>query len=217
MTEAVCHGTPPPPHLFESLAPMPRERTGRRKFASWPDISATPGWKVLRSIGLAATVAVMLEPATALAVGGPTAGAVSAQTVKLPSGPGSVRGLADNARVSSFTGQVSYSVPIELPQGVAGMRPHLALVYAGELGNGPLGVGWTLSEAAVRRSLRLGIPAYDGTDELELVGVGAGGQLVRLANGEYRLEGQGHGFVGREVDGGFELLAPDGLTYRFGV
>jgi RHS repeat-associated protein len=166
---------------------------------------------------LALVLFACLAPATAHAVGGPSAGAVTAQTVKLPAGPGSVRGLADNATVSAFTGQIQYAVPIELPAASGGLRPSLSLGYAGELGNGPLGVGWTLSQAGIQRSLRLGVPSYDESDELELVGLGTTGQLVKLPNGEYRLEHQGNSYVGTAVNGGFELQDPSGTIYRFGL
>jgi hypothetical protein len=89
-----------------------------------------------------ALAALALVPATAGAVGGPSPGAVSAQTVKLPASPGSVRGLAENATVSGYTGQVQYQVPVELPAGPGGLSPSLSLGYDGGLGNGPLGVGW---------------------------------------------------------------------------
>jgi hypothetical protein len=165
----------------------------------------------------AAALALVAMTGTAHALGGPSPGAVSAQTVKLPSGPGSVRGLADDAQVSSFTGQVQYSVPIEMPAGPGGFAPQLSLGYAGELGNGPIGVGWLLSQTGIRRSLRLGVPTYTDADELEISGLGAGGEIVRLADGTYRLEAQGQSAVGQLVNGGFEVTAADGTVYRLGV
>lgn len=165
----------------------------------------------------AAALALLAASGTAYALGGPSPGAVSAQTVKLPSGPGSVRGLADDAQVSSFTGQVQYSVPIDLPFGPGGFGPKLALGYAGELGNGPLGVGWGLSQTGIRRSLRLGVPSYTDADELEVSGLGDGGEMVRLPDGTYRLEAQGQTAIGRLVDGGFEVTSADGTVYRLGV
>ncbi len=165
----------------------------------------------------AAALALLASSGTAHALGGAAPGAVSAQTVKLPSGPGSVRGLAEDAQVSSFTGQVQYSVPIDLPVGPGGFGPKLALGYAGELGNGPLGVGWGLSQTGIRRSLRLGVPSYTDADELEVSGLGDGGEMVRLADGTYRLEAQGQSAIGRLVDGGFEVTAADGTVYRLGV
>ncbi|HET9620835.1 MAG TPA: FG-GAP-like repeat-containing protein [Kofleriaceae bacterium] len=173
-----------------------------------------------RRLGVALTaagLALIAAPRTAGAVNGPSPGAVSAQTVKLPASPGSVRGLAENASVSNHTGQVRYTVPIELPRGPGGFAPTLALGYDGSLGNGPLGVGWQLAQPAIRRSLRLGVPSYTAADELELVGFAGDGQLVALGNGEYRAEGQGNAYTGVAVDGGFEVTAPDGTVYRFGT
>lgn len=168
------------------------------------------------AVALAYAAICAIVPAQAGAVGGPAPGAVSAQTVKLPASPGSIRGLADNATVSGHTGQVQYAVPIDLPEGPNGLAPTLSLGYDGSLGNGPLGVGWGLSQAGIRRSLRLGVPTYTDVDELELVGIGKG-QLVPIGNGEYRVEGSGHGYSGRAVDGGFELVDPAGMVYRFGT
>lgn len=166
---------------------------------------------------LSALAALAAAPRVGWALGGPAPGAVSAQTVKLPSGPGSIRGLAEDAKVDAFTGQVEYQVPVELPSGPGGFTPSLALGYAGELGNGPLGVGWSIAQVGIRRSLRLGVPGYDAADELEVSGLGSGGTLVQLADGSYRLEGQGQSLTGVAVAGGFELTAADGTVYRLGT
>ncbi|KAB2907524.1 MAG: hypothetical protein F9K40_04935, partial [Kofleriaceae bacterium] len=173
--------------------------------------------ELMRSLRFACAALAALVPTAAFAMGGPSPGAVTAQTVKLPSGPGSVRGLADNASVSAFTGQVTYAVPIDLPAGPGGLTPSLSFGYDGGLGNGPLGVGWGMAQAGIQRSLRLGVPHYDATDEIELFGLGAGGQVVSLASGELRIEGQGHAIAGRTVDGGYELTDADGRVYRFGT
>jgi hypothetical protein len=63
------------------------------------------------------------------------------------------RALAEVA-VAGFTpgsfevtpaGAASYTIPIQVPPGVAGMEPKLALAYSSQAGNGPIGVGWSLS------------------------------------------------------------------------
>jgi hypothetical protein len=97
-------------------------------------------------------------------------------------------GLASDAQVSSFTGQVSYEIPIELPGG-----PGRARAQAGaELQRGgrqwPARIGWSFGQVGVRRSLRLGVPSYTSSDELELTGL-AGGTLVPIGNGQYRADG----------------------------
>lgn len=162
-------------------------------------------------------LAVLLMSSRAWSAGDPAPGAANAQTLKLPDGPGSVRGLADSPNVEVFSGQVGYGVPLELPAGVAGFGPSLSLGYSGDLGNGPLGVGWALPQVALRRGLRLGVPAYTAADELELVGVGGGGRLVALADGTWRVEGRAQAVkVARDGDG-YVVTENGGVRYRLGI
>jgi RHS repeat-associated protein len=167
------------------------------------------------------TIALALSAAgSAWAIGPEQPGALSATTLKLPSGPGSVRGLSDDAQPALFTGEVQYSVPIELPGAIRGFRPSLDLKYSGELGNGPLGIGWSIGIPQVRRSLRLGVPSYTASDEVELVGIAGGGRLVALPDGSYRVEGKGNA-VKVEQSGAGVLMSyvvhdAAGVVYRFG-
>jgi hypothetical protein len=161
-------------------------------------------------IGLAA-----LLGGTAYA-GRPTAGSVTGERLKLPSGPSSVRGLAGEPEVDPFYAQVRYQVPIDLPAGLGGLAPSLALTYSGALGNGPMGIGWTLSGARIQRSTRLGVPKYDDTDELEISGI-ASGRLVAIGGGEYRVEGMGQTVRVRRVGAGFEVDSGTGLHYKVGL
>src|SRR6185369_15565036 len=160
---------------------------------------SSPPWMsgtVLRRGALLGAVAASLfVPRAANALQGPSPGAASASTIKLPDGPGSVRGLADPATVNVYTGQVGYEIPIDVPAGRAGLAPHLGLRYSGTLGNGPIGIGWTFDMPMVRRTERHGVPSYDANDELELSGIGDGGRLVRDPDRtnpqQYWVEGKG--------------------------
>jgi RHS repeat-associated protein len=57
----------------------------------------------------------------------------------------------------SFTGTMSYSVPIKVPKGRNGMAPKLALTYRSNNNNGWLGMGWELQVGSVERSTRYGV------------------------------------------------------------
>jgi YD repeat-containing protein len=168
---------------------------------------------------LAAT-AIVAAPERAAALQGPAPGAASANKLKLPDGPASVHGLGDKASTNLFSGQVSYSVPIDLPKGPAGFGPQLALTYSGDLGNGPVGIGWTLPGIEVRRSTRHGVPAYDETDELELVGLGGGGRLIKdpvAGQGRYWVEGKGLSFRVLRRETSFEITDSSGTHYFLGT
>jgi len=62
-----------------------------------------------------------------------------------------------------FTGAMSYSVPINVPPGRAGMNPIVAMTYRSDRGNGWLGVGWDLSVGSITRNTKFGLN-YNGDD-----------------------------------------------------
>src|SRR5262249_29632488 len=97
----------------------------------------------------AAFMGVAMGTSPAPALQGPLPGAATAHKLKLPNRPGSIQGLADTASLNAFSGQITYTVPLQLPMGPGGFGPSLAFTYVGDLGNGPLGVGWTLGGIAI--------------------------------------------------------------------
>src|SRR3569833_1020140 len=136
------------------------------------------------------TLAALALLAPAAHAARPTAGSVTPERLKLPAGPSSVRGLADEPTVDPQFAQVKYQVPIEVPAGYGGLAPALALTYVGALGNGPLGIGWTLAQPPIRRSPRLGVPEFDDTDTFEISGP-VSGRLLPISTDEFRVEGIG--------------------------
>lgn len=73
------------------------------------------------------------------------------QTLRIPTTPivsgmqGRDLGYLPGSGSVSAMGQYSYTIPIEVSAGRAGMAPRLSLNYSSSNGNGALGVGWTLS------------------------------------------------------------------------
>ena len=74
-------------------------------------------------------------------------------------GPSS--GLGETFSPDLHTGTGNFSVPIALPPGRNGFQPQLSLVYSTGNGNGPFGLGWTLSVPGVTRKTAKGVPRYD--------------------------------------------------------
>lgn len=79
----------------------------------------------------------------------PTDAPASAATCTLPPG-----GLVDTQINSGWTegsfsvtddGAATYNLPLWVPDGRSGLSPQLALSYNSRAGNGPIGVGWSLS------------------------------------------------------------------------
>jgi YD repeat-containing protein len=170
-------------------------------------------------LGAAVAFVAVAAAAPARALQGPTPGAASPDKLKLPDRPGSIKGLSDAANVNIFSGQVGYSVPFELPKGAAGFGPSVALTYSGELGDGPVGIGWTMGQMGIRRTLRYGVPTYTDADELELIGIGNGGKLIRDDNdpNTYWAFGQAKNIRVRKQGARFEVKDGDGTTYLLGT
>jgi len=95
-------------------------------------------------------------------------------------------GSADNFL---FTGSFLYNIPIDVPPGVAGMQPQIALQYNSSQQNGIIGAGWDLSLGSIQRSLKNGVPTYTSSDiytftlngetqELAPTGTDSNGNLV---------------------------------------
>lgn len=85
---------------------------------------------------------------------------------------------AGSFRVSE-SGAAEYRVPIQIPPGIAGMEPKLAITYNSQGRNGPLGVGWNLEGLSVI-----------GRCPRTMAQDGARGSVNYDANDRYCLDGQ---------------------------
>jgi hypothetical protein len=136
----------------------------------------------------------------------------------------------------SPSGAATYSVPIQLPPGIRGMQPQLALRYNSQSGNGIFGMGWNLSglstisrcpKAILTDGVR-GAITYTQEDRFcldgqRLVLTGANGYGV--AGSEYRTEMDGFSKIsavgpasGNSANGPeyFRVITKGGLTMEYG-
>ncbi len=113
---------------------------------------------------------------------------VKPNVLSLPSGPGSIEGLGESFEPQLNSGTATYRVPLSLPPGRAGFAPSLALSYNGGSGNGPVGIGWRLSQGYIQRQTDKGLPVYDDTKDRFVTG--SGEELVHIGDGVYRCENE---------------------------
>ncbi|MDC0716131.1 SpvB/TcaC N-terminal domain-containing protein [Nannocystis bainbridge] len=145
--------------------------------------------------------------------------ATLATAINLPKGPATIEGHGQGYDVSAASGLPSIRYALEVPPGRAGLEPQIALQYDAGSGSGPVGLGWSLEQPAIERSLHGGLPRYDGTDRWKLRGLGGGEDLVEVEDGVYRerIE-QGTPVVVRALAGGaMSAVTTDGTGYLFGI
>ncbi len=135
---------------------------------------------------------------------------------------GAIGGVVDVGGLGAAT----YTIPIEVPQGIGGIQPNLSIVYNSQSGNGLLGWGWNLAGASA--ITRTGADFYHdgfikGVDFGHVTGNGSGifpfgpntqrifdrfsldGQRLILVEGSYY--GQNNSQYKTEVDGMSKIVA----------
>jgi len=88
------------------------------------------------------------------------AASAPSQIISLPQGGGAQRGIGESFAPDLHTGTGNFTVPIALPPGRNGFQPELSLVYSTGNGNGPFGLGWSLSVPGISRKTAKGVPRY---------------------------------------------------------
>ncbi|MEO6599127.1 MAG: SpvB/TcaC N-terminal domain-containing protein, partial [Polyangiaceae bacterium] len=84
----------------------------------------------------------------------------AAPTLLLPKGGGAINGIGEKFTANPVTGTGNLTVPIAVSPGRSGFGPSLALSYDSGAGNGPFGLGWSLSLPAIARRTDKGLPRY---------------------------------------------------------
>ena len=91
--------------------------------------------------------------------------AVSSSRISLPNAEGSVEGMGESFAPVLSSGTATFSVPIALPAGRAGVQPSLGLSYGSTGGNSCVGFGWNLSTPFIVRQSDRGLPHYQDYDQ----------------------------------------------------
>ncbi|GHT34762.1 hypothetical protein FACS189434_11480 [Bacteroidia bacterium] len=129
-----------------------------------------------------------------------------------------VGGIAGAFDVSP-TGAATYSIPIEVPLGINGMQPNIAITYNSQAGNGV--VGWGANISGISAITRIPKSIYydetakgvthNSSDALMLDGQ----RLIRLQVGIYTLENNPFTKI-ISKDDYFEVVSKDGMKYTYG-
>ena len=113
---------------------------------SWRRERGSVAWLVALALlgGLLAVVG-FAPAASTVSKPSPPSGLDLPQAPIVAGAAGSDLGYLPGSGSVSKTGQYTYTIPLEVPAGRAGVQPNLSLVYSSDAANGVLGVGWTLA------------------------------------------------------------------------
>ncbi|MCB9661371.1 MAG: VCBS repeat-containing protein [Sandaracinaceae bacterium] len=178
--------------------------------------------RVLGLLSLVAALGLFQGPAAQAQDEG---GGLSPSRLKLPSGPGSLEGVGEDASINFNMGVVSYGVPFSVPGGYNGFAPSLRLSYASTGGQSSVGLGWSLGGVdSIERMTSRGVPDYDAADLFAHEGT----ELVRLpGSSTYRARFEGgfvrytwlgaDGAMGNGREGYWRAEFPDGRVGYYGA
>src|SRR5215471_19238165 len=111
-----------------------------------------------------------------------TGGQARAPTISLPKGGGAIRGIGEKFAANPVTGTGAMTVPIFASPGRSGFGPQLSLSYDSGAGNGPFGLGWSLSLPVITRKTDKGLPRYDDKRESDVFLLSGSEDLVPVSD-----------------------------------
>ncbi|PYS72739.1 MAG: toxin, partial [Acidobacteria bacterium] len=92
----------------------------------------------------------------------------SAPILSLPKGGGAIRGIGEKFSVNAANGSVSFTIPIFTTPSRSDFSPKLSLQYDSGSGNGPFGLGWSLSVPSITRKTEKGLPRYWDSEDSDV-------------------------------------------------
>ena len=131
---------------------------------------------------------------------------ISPPSISLPKGGGAIRGVDEKFQVNPATGSGAMTVPIATSPGRQGFGPQLALSYDSGAGNGPFGLGWSLSTPNITLKTDKGLPRYWDAEESDVYLLSGAEDLVPV----YRPDPDGSWIAGHS---GYRR-DPDGFWVR---
>jgi RHS repeat-associated protein len=105
---------------------------------------------------------------------------VELPSVSLPKGGGAIRGIGEKFAANQVSGTGSLSIPISTSPGRSDFGPQLSLSYDSGAGNGPFGLGWTLSLPSITRKTDKGLPQYCDAEESDVYILSGSEDLVPM-------------------------------------
>jgi RHS repeat-associated protein len=104
-------------------------------------------------------------------------------SISLPKGGGAIKGIDEKVTVNQATGTAALSVAAFTSPGRSGFGPSLGLSYDSGAGNGPLGLGWSISAPHITRKTSKGLPLYDDGGDSDVFVLSGAEDLVPLIAG----------------------------------
>ncbi|KAH7110695.1 SpvB domain-containing protein, partial [Dactylonectria macrodidyma] len=144
------------------------------------------------------------------AAAGDQKGSVSLPTLSLPKGGGALRGIDEKFTTNGATGSAGLTVSINSSPSRSGFHPQLSLTYDSGSGNGPFGLGWSLSLPSITRKTSKGLPRYDDSNESDIFVLSGSEDLVSL----YRTDSSGNVLTDESGHGVVDEIQRDGFVVR---
>jgi hypothetical protein len=108
----------------------------------------------------------------------------SAPQINLPKGGGAIRGIGEKFSANAATGTGSLNIPIAASSARSGFGPQLSVQYDSGAGNGPFGIGWSISMPAITRKTDKGLPRYLDQEESDVFILSGAEDLVPVLGRE---------------------------------